>query len=427
MAEKVAIFLDVENLSGWLKADGGEILLDRSTELGRVAVRRAYGNFSVQSVSVRQSDLNLLGFEFVHVYHPVSGKNSADIQIVVDVMEYVARIPDLQWFVLATGDSDFSPLFRRLRELGKSVVGVGPRSALSEAVKKSCNRFIYIDGPPSTDAAASLKAAQLREDALELLERVLSKLPEGINLSLLKNKILEIDSAFDESNLRFNGFKKFLQSAPETVTLYQAKGTWHAKATDSLAAGPGRLHNGDSSTATPIEPTTEIYNRLLRNISWLPCDSSLLWNALSQLNAHFPGGFTRSEELDHLVETFGHAQTRSELRATISTFFKAGLVSHRSLQSQEEKPVFIAKLPETEQAMAKIVDEAMLPRLISACQSNRVTLMHKAVMPLLLSIYTTAELTALIKTSSVIAAAHVSKVDGTPTLLRSPSKYQWVS
>ena len=183
MADKVAIFLDVENLSGWLKAEGGEILLERSTELGQVAVRRAYGDFSIQSVSVRQTELNLLGFEFVHVYHPVKGKNSADIQIVVDVMEYVARIPDLKWFVLATGDSDFSPLFRRLRELGKAVVGVGPRSALSEAVKKSCNRFIYIDNSPQSDSAASLKTAQLREDALELLEQVLAKLSEGVNLS----------------------------------------------------------------------------------------------------------------------------------------------------------------------------------------------------------------------------------------------------
>ncbi len=65
MTDKVAVFLDVENLSGWLKAEGGEILLDRSTELGRVAVRRAYGDFSVQSVSVRQAELNLLGFESV--------------------------------------------------------------------------------------------------------------------------------------------------------------------------------------------------------------------------------------------------------------------------------------------------------------------------------------------------------------------------
>lgn len=193
MAEKVAIFLDVENLSGWLKVDGGEALLERANELGRVVVRRAYGDFSIASVSVRQPELNLLGFEFVHVYHPVKGKNSADIQIVVDVMEYLARIPDLEWIVLATGDSDFSPLFRRLRELGKSVVGVGPRSALSEAVKKSCNRFIYIDEESTINGvSASLKTTQLREDALDLLERVLGKFPDGVSLSTLKMKCLKL-------------------------------------------------------------------------------------------------------------------------------------------------------------------------------------------------------------------------------------------
>lgn len=53
MTEKVAIFLDVENLSSWLKADGGETLLERANELGRVVVRRAYGDFSIKSVSVR--------------------------------------------------------------------------------------------------------------------------------------------------------------------------------------------------------------------------------------------------------------------------------------------------------------------------------------------------------------------------------------
>ncbi len=153
----------------------------------------------------------------------------------------------------------------------------------------------------------------------------------------------------------------------------------------------------------------------------------MLWNALTRLNAHFPEGFTRSEELDHLVETFGHVRTRNELKATISTFFKAGLVRQKPLQNQEEKCVFIAKLPETEQAMAKVVDEAMLPRLANACQSNRVPLTHKAVTPLLLSTYTTAELSDLIEASSALAAAHVSKGDDPSRLLRSPSECQRVS
>ena len=56
-----------------------------------------------------------LGFELIHNYHPVSGKNSTDIQLTIDAMEYAMRLNDVNWFVLATGDSDFSPLFRRLR------------------------------------------------------------------------------------------------------------------------------------------------------------------------------------------------------------------------------------------------------------------------------------------------------------------------
>ncbi|MGC1309019.1 MAG: NYN domain-containing protein [Phormidesmis sp.] len=241
MADKVAIFLDVENLSGWLKANGGRILLERSTELGQVAVCRAYGDFSSPTVNTRQTDLNPLGFEFVHAYHPVSGKNSADIQIVVDVMDYVARIPDLKWVVLATGDSDFSPLFRRLRELGKSVIGVGPKSVLSETVQKSCNQFIYTDSlarasnaastaAKNTAKTASSKSTQPRKAALKLLASALKQLPEGADLSAVKKKMVEMDAAFDHSTLGFKGFKKFLQSAPEVVTLYERNNAWHAKA-----------------------------------------------------------------------------------------------------------------------------------------------------------------------------------------------------
>lgn len=399
MADKVAIFLDVENLSGWLKAEGGEILLDRSTELGRVAVRRAYGDFSVPSVSVRQAELNLLGFEFVHVYHPVKGKNSADIQIVVDVMEYIARVPDLNWFVLATGDSDFSPLFRRLRELGKSVVGVGPRSALSEAVKKSCNRFIYTDGVTKSDTATpSLKTVQMREDALELLEQALSKLSEGVNLSILKNKMLEIDSAFDESNLGFNGFKKFLQSASEIVTLYAVKSIWHAKATDATTDENQLLDDKVSSSVSPVQlPTSELYHRLLRKISWLSCESSLLWDALTKLDIHFPDGFTKSEEFDYLVQSFGHHRTRSELRSAVCILYKARFVIYKPYQEQNETSLLITQPPVSVQVMAERVDAAMLPRLVNACNSNGVALVPNIIRPLLLGTYAKAELQALIE------------------------------
>ncbi len=249
MTEKVAIFLDVENLSGWLKSGGGEHLLAHANKLGQVAVRKAYGDFSVPSVSLRQAELNLLGFEFVHVYHSVKGKNSADIQITVDAMEYFARMPDVGWFVLATGDSDFSPLFRKLRELGKSVVGIGPRSALSKAVKKSCTQFIYTEKQLTEKKAvekqtpantADLSKARQRRQAIKLLKQVLDKLPHGANLSQVKKAMLTTNSAFDEKILGFSSFKKFLQSAPEIGLLYQQKSVWHIRSASTTVAKNAR-------------------------------------------------------------------------------------------------------------------------------------------------------------------------------------------
>jgi uncharacterized protein (TIGR00288 family) len=395
MADKVAIFLDVENLSSWLKEDGGETLLERANELGRVVVRRAYGDFSVQSVSVRQPELNLLGFEFVHVYHPVKGKNSADIQIVVDVMEYLARISDLEWVVLATGDSDFSPLFRRLRELGKSVVGVGPRSALSEAVKKSCNRFIYINEQSKyKNASSALKATQLREDALDLLERVLDKFSDGISLSSLKTEMLELDSAFDEKNLGFSRFMKFLQSAPEIVEVYQSKQIWHAKAVETEKEQGEIISINNPKKSALLEPTTDLYKRFLRKSGWRLCELSFLWDSLTKLKLRFPDGFTRSEEFEYLIESFGHNRTRTELRAAIYILYKTGFVSQ---QQQDDEPILIAILPESEQVMSKKVDEVMIHRLVSICKFQNVPFIPELVTPLLTYFYTKEQFTTLIE------------------------------
>ena len=401
MAEKVAIFLDVENLSGWLKADGGEALLERANELGRVVVRRAYGDFSIASVSVRQPELNLLGFEFVHVYHPVKGKNSADIQIVVDVMEYLARIPDLEWVVLATGDSDFSPLFRRLRELGKSVVGVGPRSALSEAVKKSCNRFIYIDEElTSNGVSASMKTTQLREDALDLLERVLGKFPDGVSLSTLKNEMLEIDSAFDEHNLGFGGFMKFLQSAHEIVKLYQVKQTWHAKAEETGDKSNEITLTTTNSGSTLVEPTVDLYKRLLRKSSWRSCESSFLCDALKNLKERFPDGFTRSEEFEYLIEAFGHNRTRGELRSAIYLLYKTGYVIQQP-QKQNDEHIFIADLPESERVMSKKIDAVLVNRLVQLCKLHNTSFIPELVTQLLTNSYNKEQLKVLITNNQI--------------------------
>jgi hypothetical protein len=221
-SSKIAIFIDVENLTPWVKEDGPEKLLSEISPTGQTIVRRAYGNWTNQNLFNFQGNLNRSGFELIHNYHPISGKNSSDIQLTIDVMEYALRLNDVEWFVLATGDSDFSPLFRRLREIGKEVIGVGPRSALSESVKTSCSRYIYTDITQET-----IKLAL--DDAIDLVEKALKTFEEPAPYSSLKSVMINIDSAFDEKALGFKSFSEFLKSI-DSIDLVRSEDakTWLA-------------------------------------------------------------------------------------------------------------------------------------------------------------------------------------------------------
>jgi hypothetical protein len=105
---RIAVFIDAENVTNWSKPN--------------LAMHQAV-------------------FELIHCYHPVTGKDTADIQMTVDVIECAWQLPNIICFVLVTGDSDFTPVFRRLQEMDKDVIGVGQHSRLSECVKTSCTRF----------------------------------------------------------------------------------------------------------------------------------------------------------------------------------------------------------------------------------------------------------------------------------------------
>ena len=206
---KIAVFVDVENLTQWIKYGGPEELLSELSSIGQIIVRRAYGNWANQHLQSFQGELNRQGFELIHNFHPVSGKNSSDIQLTIDVIEHALRLTDVEWFVLATGDSDFSPLFRRLREMGKEVIGTGPRSPLSESVKTSCSKFIYTDKvvPVSKEVLYSSL-----DDAVDLAEKALKTFDSPVLCSVLKQSMTNMDSAFDEKTLGFKSFTDFLKT-----------------------------------------------------------------------------------------------------------------------------------------------------------------------------------------------------------------------
>jgi len=203
---KIALFIDAENLTKWIKEPGPEDLISDLGMTGQIITGRAYGVWSQANLMPLQASLNQLGFELIHCFHPVSGKNSTDIQMTVDIMEHALQLHDVEWFVLATGDSDFSPLFRKLREMGKEVIGIGPKSPLSESVKTSCSRYIYTE-------ALSINNNILDYDiAAELVEKTLNIQSEPVQLGLLKNSVLNSNPAFNEKNLGYSSFLQFISS-----------------------------------------------------------------------------------------------------------------------------------------------------------------------------------------------------------------------
>lgn len=213
MSSQIAIFIDAENLTSWIKNGGVESLMEELLPLGQIVVRKAYGKWSTTQLAPLQSVLNDNGFELVHTFHPVSGKNSTDIKMTVDTME-VAIESRAQWIVLATGDSDFSPLFRKLREQGKDVIGVGPKSPLSECVKNSCSRYIYTDNAEeqSDETERNNMLVSEKIDFIEILRSVLQGEDGPIHLSALMPKMLERDNAFSVKRLGFKTFKEFVSS-----------------------------------------------------------------------------------------------------------------------------------------------------------------------------------------------------------------------
>lgn len=387
MIDKVGIFLDIENLAGWLKLDGGETLLDRASELGSVVVRRAYGDFSLPSVSKRQSELNLLGFEFVHVYHPVKGKNSADIQIVVDVMEYLTRVPDLQWFVLATGDADFSPLFRRLKELGKSVVGIGPKSKLSEVVKKSCNRFIYTDtNVVNIDIIiSSIDNKELQESSLELLEKILNRNTDEIAVSVLKTAILELDPSFDERNFGYSKFLSFLKSVPDIITLRldKQKTTWFAKSAEDNNDEIKISSEDKNNQNVNIQPTTDLYKRLLKKIGLRLCRKKLLCEAIVKLNEKFQQTFSTSEQLEFLFDTFDNLYSRGEIRAASFLLYKSGYIVKND-DVNNTANLYLITTYSQEDILVKI-DKIILSYIYDQCQNKNINILPDLCMSLMMS------------------------------------------
>ena len=141
--------MDFENIAiGIEEAEYGTFELDliqrRLVEKGKILFKRAYANWDRHAKyrkSFHEASIELFDIP----KHTMRGKNAADIQMVVDAMELCYAKAHIDVFVLASGDSDFSPLVSKLRENDKYVIGFGVKNSVSALLVSNCDEFIYYE------------------------------------------------------------------------------------------------------------------------------------------------------------------------------------------------------------------------------------------------------------------------------------------
>jgi uncharacterized protein (TIGR00288 family) len=225
---QVAVFLDFENLV----LGAGQGLPRQATpvpyaalsrlcqDYGNASVRRAYADWADRRFGRYQEDLAMNGVDLIQVSRfGAQTKNAADIQMAVDAMETLIVHPEIVVYVLVTGDSDFTPLVRRLREFGKWVVGVGAEANASRRLVSVSSEYTYWAAlaagvEPDRPAVAVALDAVAEKLLIRAFEETAIETPTA---SAIKGKMLALDSSFNERDYGCASFRAFLARFPERV------------------------------------------------------------------------------------------------------------------------------------------------------------------------------------------------------------------
>jgi uncharacterized protein (TIGR00288 family) len=223
---RIAVFVDYENLAigarslrkGKFKID---LVLRRLLEKGRIVFRRAYCDWGRYREAVRE--FHSQGVELVDIpQSKLSGKNSADIHMVVDALDLCYQKQHIDIFALISGDSDFSPLVSKLKENDKRVIGCGIKSSTSDLLIASCDEFIYYDDlirqterpPRSKTKRGNGRAGEAGEKVLQIV-RSLERDYDTVWGSMVKQATRRVFPGFNEEYFGHSNFAELLESLRE--------------------------------------------------------------------------------------------------------------------------------------------------------------------------------------------------------------------
>ena len=236
----MALFCDFENIALGVRDANYDrfdlkAVLERLLLKGNIVVKKAYSDWD--RYQDFKAALHESAFELIEIPHiRQSGKNSADIRMVVDALDLCYTKAHVDTFVLLTGDSDFSPLVSKLRENNKYVIGVGVKNSTSDLLTGNCDEFIYYDDlarpkrkssrRKKTTRAVDRKKKPVSQDEKqqEALDRVMETVvdlfeergeEEKVWGSMVKQALKRRHPGFSE---RYHGFPTFGRLLEEAKT-----------------------------------------------------------------------------------------------------------------------------------------------------------------------------------------------------------------
>jgi uncharacterized protein (TIGR00288 family) len=227
----LAVFVDLENLAMGFQNQRKakfEILkvLERLVEKGKLIVKKAYADWS--RYQAYTAPFHEAAIELIEIpKRSQTGKNSADIRLVVDAMDLAWSKPHVDTFVIVSGDSDFSPLVSKLKENGKHVIGLGMKGSTSELLRDNCDEFIYYEDLERQEQDDQQMVTSLDATLPERKREVFALLIEACNAlrrenhevlyaSMIKDTMKRKKPSFDESYYGYRSFTHLLEDADDS-------------------------------------------------------------------------------------------------------------------------------------------------------------------------------------------------------------------
>jgi uncharacterized protein (TIGR00288 family) len=221
--QRLSLFIDFENIAlgvrdAQYKKFDINLVLQRLIEKGRIVFKKAYADWTRYAEYKRE--FHEAAIELIDIpQRGYTGKNSADIRMVVDAMDLVASKGHITTFVILSGDSDFSPLVSKLKENDKSVIGLGVKNSTSDLLISNCDEFIfYEDLVRETRALPSIEnlpkkqqdVFRLMLDSIQALQRENYDVIWG---SMIKQTMQRKQPYFNETYYGYKSFSELLEDA----------------------------------------------------------------------------------------------------------------------------------------------------------------------------------------------------------------------